>query len=144
MSILEPKFVEVLPPMLEEGVLYISMAFNSVVHNCACGCGVRVVTPLSPAGWQLQYDGRSVTLYPSIGNHQYGCRSHYWICRNRVEWSYACTHEEIDKSRAATCGDLAAEYGESRVDAASAGGPTDEKEALEPTAWWNRLKARLR
>ena len=140
---LEHRFVDVLPPTLEDGVLYVSIAFNTVVHHCCCGCGNRVVTPLSPAGWQLHYDGRSVTLYPSIGNHQYGCRSHYWIRQNRVVWSYECTRKEIDESRATTRQAEVALYGSVESDTQADGQSAPHSQA--PTrSWWSRLIARWR
>jgi hypothetical protein len=35
--------------------------------------------PISPADWQLAYDGDTVSLTPSIGNWGFPRRSHYWI-----------------------------------------------------------------
>ena len=81
------KFVDRLPPVLEAETLYVSMACATVVHLCACGCGRKVVTPLSPGDWRLTFDGKSLTLLPSIGNWQYPCRSHYWIRSSRIEWA---------------------------------------------------------
>ena len=52
------KFVDSIPEELEDGVLYVSVPFGTVVHKCACGCGEEVVTPLGPAEWRLTYDGR--------------------------------------------------------------------------------------
>lgn len=101
-AMMEPRFVEAMPATLDDGVLYVSMLFNTVVHKCCCGCGARVVTPLSPVEWRLEYDGCAVSLYPSIGNHQYRCKSHYWIRQNRVEWSDVWTTREIDEGRATT------------------------------------------
>jgi hypothetical protein len=31
---LTPEFVELVPPELEEGVLYVSMLYGSVIHKC--------------------------------------------------------------------------------------------------------------
>ena len=81
------RFVEEIPRELEEGVLYVSIHFATAVHRCCCGCGQEVVTPLSPTDWQLAFDGRSVSLYPSIGNWSLPCQSHYWIRRDIVEWA---------------------------------------------------------
>ena len=78
------EFVTLAPPVLEPGVLYISMEYATVLHLCCCGCGNQVVTPLAPARWRLTYDGRAVSLSPSIGNHSFPCRSHYWILALRV------------------------------------------------------------
>ena len=40
---------------------------------------------IGPAKWQLSTtsNGR-ITLYPSVGNWKYACKSHYWIEKNRV------------------------------------------------------------
>jgi hypothetical protein len=80
-------FVEHVPDKLGDGVVYVSIHFATVIHKCCCGCGHEVVTPLSPSGWQLTFDGESVSLYPSIGNRALPCRSHYWIENNRVRWA---------------------------------------------------------
>ena len=82
------KFTDRLPPVLESETLYVSMACATVVHLCACGCGRKVVTPLSPGDWRLTFDGKSLTLSPSIGNWQYPCWSHYWIRSSRIEWAF--------------------------------------------------------
>lgn len=88
------KFVESLPDALEEKTLYVCMEFATAAHKCSCGCGREVITPLSPTDWKLIYDGRTVTLHPSIGNWSFPCRSHYWVRRNRVEWAPAWSDEE--------------------------------------------------
>ena len=92
---LRHRFVESLPDRLEEETLYVCMEFATAAHKCCCGCGGEVVTPLSPADWKLIYDGRTVTLHPSIGNWNFPCRSHYWIRRNRVEWAPGWSADEI-------------------------------------------------
>ena len=94
------RFVESLPDALEEKTLYVCMEFGTVAHACVCGCRREVVTPLSPTDWKLIYDGRTVTLHPSIGNWNLPCRSHYWIRRDRVEWAPAWSDEEIRMGRA--------------------------------------------
>lgn len=85
MKIMKPKFLDVIPDYLEDDVLYISIQYKTAVHKCACGCGNEVVTPLTPNDWRLIFDGRTVTLRPSIGNWSFECRSHYWITNNVVE-----------------------------------------------------------
>jgi len=86
MKKLQHKFVEHIPAPLEDGILYVSIPFRVVLHKCCCGCGNEVALNLSPKGWQLTFDGQSVTLYPSIGNYSFKCQSHYWITNNIVEW----------------------------------------------------------
>jgi len=84
---LKHNFVECIPDALNEGVLYVSIAHGTAVHRCCCGCGLEVVTPLTPTDWKLIFDGDTVSLYPSIGSWNFPCRSHYWIMRSRVEWA---------------------------------------------------------
>jgi hypothetical protein len=95
----EHRFVDHFPEELEPGVLYVSMPFANVAHRCACGCGKEVVTPLSPAGWRMSFDGKSISINPSIGNWSFPCRSHYWIKRDAVEWSYDMSRTEIEAGR---------------------------------------------
>ncbi len=94
-SRLVPQFIEMIPTQLEDGVLYISEKYGTAIHKCCCGCGHEVVTPLSPAQWQLRRNGDAVTLSPSIGNWNFNCRSHYWIRQNRVEWAGSMTERQI-------------------------------------------------
>lgn len=84
---IEHRFVDVIPDELERGVLYISTAYATAMHKCACGCGERVVTPIRPSDWTLLWDGRSVTLDPSIGNWSLPCRSHYFVRTGRIVWA---------------------------------------------------------
>lgn len=87
MTSFKHQFLNLLPPSLEPHTLYVSMEYGTVVHLCACGCGSKVVTPLSPKDWKLIFDGNSLTLSPSIGNWQFPCRSHYWIRDSKVKWA---------------------------------------------------------
>lgn len=88
MNTLVHRFVDQIPEDLENGVVYVSIPFSTVIHKCCCGCGHEVVTPLSSkTGWQLTFDGESISLHPSIGNRALPCRSHYWIDRNQVVWA---------------------------------------------------------
>jgi hypothetical protein len=84
---LSHKFVELIPDVLDNGVLYVSLAHGTAIHRCFCGCGREVVTPLTPTDWKLIFDGETVSLYPSVGNWNFPCRSHYWITHNRIEWA---------------------------------------------------------
>lgn len=89
------KFVESIPDRLENDTIYISINYCTAVHKCCCGCGKEVVTPLSPTDWKLTFDGESVSLFPSIGNWSFECKSHYWIKNNKIEWSKKWSVEEI-------------------------------------------------
>lgn len=92
-------FVSDIPEMLEEGIIYISLKHNTALHKCAYGCGEEVVTPISPNDWKLTYDGRSVTLYPSIGNWNFKCRSHYWLREGKIIWAEDWSVERIARVR---------------------------------------------
>jgi len=70
-----------------------------VAHKCCCGCGNEVITPLSPTGWKLVFDGQSISLVPSIGNWSFACQSHYFIRENKVIWAARWSKEEIDAGR---------------------------------------------
>ena len=96
-KVLIPKYVANLPEQLEEGVFYICEEFDATAHKCCCGCGEEVYNKLGPAKWQLtkERDG-TVSLYPSVGNWKYACRSHYWIENNRVIDAGAMSNRTIN------------------------------------------------
>ena len=98
--VLAYEFVEFIPDELKERTLYISPTYSTAVHKCCCGCGREVVTPLSPTGWQLTFDGKTVSLYPSIGSWSLPCQSHYFIMKNKVIWARKWTEKQIAKDRA--------------------------------------------
>ncbi|WP_328708865.1 DUF6527 family protein [Microbispora hainanensis] len=90
------EFVDHAPENLEEGILYISIPFTSVLHLCCCGCGREVVTPLNPRDWRLIFDGETVSLEPSIGNWSFPCQSHYWIRNSTVRWVRPRSRDRAD------------------------------------------------
>lgn len=81
---LQHVFVEFIPESLDPGKLYISLEFATASHQCCCGCGREVVTPLSPNDWQMTFDGESISLSPSIGNWKFRCQSHYFVRRGQI------------------------------------------------------------
>lgn len=93
------EFVEFVPEQLEPQKIYISIPYATAVHLCLCGCGNKVITPISPARWSVTFDGESVSLNPSIGNWSFPCQSHYWIENDRVLWASQWSREEIDNGR---------------------------------------------
>jgi hypothetical protein len=97
--IVQHKFVEFMPDIIEDGILYISLDYGTVIHNCACGCGGAVNTPLSPTGWNMSYNGEEVSLNPSVGNWSFNCKSHYWIKDGKIEWASTWSNEKINKIR---------------------------------------------
>lgn len=92
---IRPEFVDSAPLNLSPGVLYISERFKTALHLCPCGCGEKVITPLSPARWQVSYNADVVSLYPSVGNWEYACRSHYFIRCNQIVWCDQFSPDEI-------------------------------------------------
>jgi hypothetical protein len=93
------EFVEFIPSNREDGVVYVSVKYATAVHNCCCGCGNKVVTPLSPTDWKLTFDGDTISLSPSIGNWNFECQSHYWIINDKVRWARKWSKEEIQYGR---------------------------------------------
>lgn len=99
MTTISHKFVELIPERLENGVLYVSITYCTAIHKCCCGCQEEVVTPLSPTDWKLTFDGKTVSLSPSIGNWSFACKSHYFIRNNKVEWAKKWSAKEIRTGR---------------------------------------------
>lgn len=97
--ILQHKFVEFIPETIKQGVLYVSIEYSTAVHKCVCGCGNEVVTPLSPTDWEIMFNGKNVTLYPSIGNWSVKCKSHYWISKGKVKYARNWDESEIEFCR---------------------------------------------
>jgi hypothetical protein len=133
---LEPEFVEFIPPALAEGKLYVSMTYATTVHLCACGCGNKVVLPLSPAEWQLLFDGESVSLNPSIGNWEFPCRSHSWIKRNEIKWAAAWSKKQIEAGRRRDLADLDTLFGGGGANS----GPNPEPPARRRLRGWIRRR----
>lgn len=98
-SSLRPKFVEFIPEKLEGGILYISQRYRTATHLCCCGCGEEVVTPLGQTDWSLKVANGNVTLYPSIGNWSFACKSHYWIRDGKIVWAGSMTQNQIELGR---------------------------------------------
>jgi Family of unknown function (DUF6527) len=98
--ILKHEFVEFIPDELQQGTIYVTIRFATASHLCCCGCGSKIVTPIRPTDWKLIFDGRTISLDPSIGNWSLACQSHYWIRNNRVRWAPKWSQKQIDRGRA--------------------------------------------
>jgi hypothetical protein len=139
-------FVDSAPDRLEDGTVYVSIKYASVLHRCCCGCGHEVITPLGPTDWTLSFDGETISLDPSIGNWRLPCQSHYWIRHDRVDWADHWSRERVEASRAA---DRAAKGRYYRTRGAKSH-PTSPVESVPTTsrfragvlarvaAWWRR------
>lgn len=80
---IKPVFLEFIPSKLEQGKVYISEENKISIHKCLCGCGEKVVMRLNNEGWKLEkHQSGKVTFYPSIGNYNFPCKSHYIITKN--------------------------------------------------------------
>lgn len=93
------EFVKFIPEELKDGVVYISVEFATSSHLCFCGCKKKVVTPLSPAQWSLTFDGKTISLSPSIGSWDLDCQSHYWISKSLVNWAPRMSKEKIERGK---------------------------------------------
>jgi hypothetical protein len=131
------EFVEFIPSELKQGTIYVSIPYATSSHLCLCGCGQKVVTPVSPAGWTLTFDGETISLHPSIGNWSFRCQSHYWIKRNQVEWAGRLTPGEIDLNRAHDRALRQAHYG------AGAGEAPEVESPKSKRGVWSHLWARF-
>ena len=92
-------FVEDIPEQLEDGFLYVSRECHVALHNCACGCGEEVTTPLVATEYELVMDDEGASIWPSIGNHDFPCGSHYIIKGGRIHWAGKMTRRQIDAGR---------------------------------------------
>lgn len=117
---INPEFVEFIPKQLDQGVLYISLKYRTATHMCCCGCGTKIVTPLTPTDWQLtEKDGR-VSLWPSVGNWNHSCQSHYIINKNMIRWVRTMSAWEIARGREHDTAAKEAYYGLNNREARSA------------------------
>lgn len=96
---MQHKFVEFVPAILEEGVIYVSIEYGTASHLCCCGCGEKVVTPITPTDWKLIFNGETISLHPSIGNWSFKCRSHYFVKGNQIEWVGDMSDEQVEGIR---------------------------------------------
>lgn len=93
------ELVEFMPAKLEPGVLYVSQKYRTAAHLCACGCGEKIRTQLGPLGWRFTNRRTGPSLYPSIGNWQKPCRSHYFIKGGRIVWAAPMSEAEVLRGR---------------------------------------------
>lgn len=105
-----PKFLDRIPKNLEDGILYISEKYCTSAHNCCCGCGSKIVTPIKPGRWSLTNNSGRVSLYPSVGNWSSACQSHYWIKENNVIEARGYTAKQIAANRVSDQKELTAAH----------------------------------
>lgn len=93
------EFVDFIPADLDDGVLYVSLPYATVMHLCACGCATKVASALDPTDYAITFDGETISLSPSIGNWNFHCRSHYVIRRGQVRWMPTMSDADIAAGR---------------------------------------------
>lgn len=140
---MRPAFVGGIPDRLEDGVLYVSLEHDAMMHLCACGCGKEVSTPLGPTDWRLTWDGASISLAPSVGSGGLPCRSHYLIDRNVVRWLPPMTDWSIANEQVRTRAAKDRYWGvdQSANDAPEATPPPPSAPANP--SWWRRMWNRV-
>lgn len=87
-----------MPKELFSGILYVSEEFKVAAHLCPCGCGNKIITPITSVNWMYTEYNNAPTLSPSISNWQLPCKSHYWITKGNIVWSYKLSKEEASES----------------------------------------------
>lgn len=113
-----------MPKTLSQGVLYVSYEFQTAAHLCACGCGSKIRTPLGPTEWKITEHDDGPSLWPSIGNWQLPCRSHYIVDHGKVSWAESWSDAQV----------LAGRRREQRV--RDAHYKALEKNRKKPRSWW--------
>lgn len=142
MLLLRHRFVQYIPETLEPGILYISVEYVTASHLCCCGCGMEIVTPFSPVGWRMTFDGATISLWPSIGNWNLRCRSHYIIDRGRVVVAGSWTDSEV-ATKQRHDKEAKADYFETTPAALPAPKPPIiQTPNPQPIGWFSRLRRR--
>jgi hypothetical protein len=95
------RHVEFMPKQLEPGILYVSDTYGTAAHLCACGCGAKIRTPIGPTEWAVTETPSGPSLWPSVGNWQQTCQSHYVIDGGKVIWCGKWTPGQIIAGRRA-------------------------------------------
>ena len=57
------------------------------------------MTPLNAIEWELLGPDEHPSLYPSVGNWNLACQSHYFVSRGAVRWARRFTPAEIEACR---------------------------------------------
>ncbi|CDX20096.1 conserved hypothetical protein [Mesorhizobium sp. ORS 3324] len=99
LSSIQLRRVETMPKQLEPGILYVSEEFETAAHLCACGCGSKIRTPLGPTEWSFHDSSKGPSLWPSVGNWQQACQSHYVIKDGTIIWHDKWTPAQIAAGR---------------------------------------------
>ena len=96
---LKPVFTKRIPEELDSGIMYVCIEGKTMMHLCPCVCGKIVVLSLDRTFWSFKYDGENISIFPSIGNYQFPCKSHYWIIDNCIVWDSDLKNDVFSKNR---------------------------------------------
>jgi hypothetical protein len=140
---LKHRFVQYIPEQLEPGVLYISMEYATAAHSCCCGCSLQVITPFTPTDWKLTYDGETVSLWPSIGNWNFPCRSHYIIRHSRIVGAGPWDEDRISEGRQQDHERKNKHY-ESKLDCKDSKPKPTQSDSGDSHGLWERIKKKVR
>jgi hypothetical protein len=140
---LEHKFVHYIPEQLDSGVIYISMEYATAAHSCCCGCGEQVITPFSTTDWKLTFDGETVSLWPSIGNWNFECRSHYIIRNSKILGAEPWSDKKIEYGREEDKRKKQ-EHFEPKPNCVERKRPGKKSHGEKPDGLWDRLKKKVR
>lgn len=77
-ELIELKYGETVPDLMEFGKLYYSKQYKGMNHLCVCGCGQKIFIPIRDGEWSIFPNNGKVTITPSL-HHRIGCKSHYII-----------------------------------------------------------------
>lgn len=91
--------VKYMPKVLEPGILYFPEEFGAAAHLCACGCGQKIRTPITPTEWKLDEHEKGPSLHPSVGNWQQKCQSHYLILEGEIVWAGKLSEKQVFSGR---------------------------------------------
>lgn len=145
-NVIRPEFVDFIPGTLQDGTLYVSRKYATAAHNCCCGCGTKIVTPLRPTDWTLTLTDGAASLHPSVGNWNHPCQSHYVIRNSRVVWAEQMSGRQIKHGRLLDQMAKDAYYGNSS-DMPSRKPSSDESDSasaakmpIAKRSLWSRLK----
>ena len=135
---LEHRFCTHISESLKPGVLYVSMEYATAAHSCCCGCGEEVVTPFTPTDWKMTFNGRAISLWPSVGNWTLPCRSHYVVREGVVIEAGTWTDEEIASERRRDRAAKARYYGTAAKSDLDEEWSGDGRDGSVGTSWWHR------
>jgi hypothetical protein len=140
---LEHKFVHYIPQELEPGVIYISMDYATAAHSCCCGCGEQVITPFTPTDWKLTFDGETVSLWPSIGNWNFRCQSHYIIRNSRIVGAEPWSDKKVEHGRRRDKWRKQEHFGD-KSDCTGRKEKPEKPANAESSGLWDRIRKKVR